>query len=194
MVDSGRSATPATHAYRDLTCTLAGGCVINTTTPCRDRSPRLSGTLSGSTTTSVVNLPHPQNVTSVVSTMAGLRFYLSVADTNKGNLILGSGAPKRAEPTAGVWPPDRGRISYTESACLLAGAWPELFDGWDTEAVSAAGRAIGLTPVQVKRDGRNLWGYEHTNVLNALTQRDPSPDDPAHSDDDGPDNREVADG
>lgn len=81
-----------------------------------------------------------------------------------------------------------------ELAGLLTGAWPELFDGWDTEAVSAAGRAIGLTPVQVKRDGRNLWGYEHTNVLGTLTQSDTNPDLPPRPDDDDPNNREVADG
>ncbi|MEL7157628.1 MAG: hypothetical protein AAFN30_13640, partial [Actinomycetota bacterium] len=180
-----------------------------------------------------------------VSTMAGLRFCLSVADTNEGNLILGGGASKRgyrpdyltlddkgigylagegAEPRlmrsffvdgptaakvaararhlrerahrltghaagetetvaneqgiadrlAEVWPPGRGRSSHAELAGLLAAQWPELFDGWDAEQVSAAGRAIGLNVVQVNRAGQNLRGFAHTDVLRHLTDRDQS--------------------
>lgn len=80
--------------------------------------------------------------------------------------------PGIAYRMAAVWPDGRGRMSYADLAALLAAQWPDLCGGWEAEQVSAAGRAVGLDPVQVKHEGRNLWGFRHADVLAALTDSD----------------------
>ncbi|MCP4963361.1 MAG: hypothetical protein GY925_29350 [Actinomycetia bacterium] len=93
-----------------------------------------------------------------------------------------------ADRMAAVWPDGRGRVSYVELAALLAASWPQLFDGWDGEQVSSAGRAIGLNAVQVKYGGKNLWGFLHHEVLLAATQRElHNPDRPGPDNDNGGD-------
>ncbi|MEM7342488.1 MAG: hypothetical protein AAF467_27870 [Actinomycetota bacterium] len=96
--------------------------------------------------------------------------------------------PGFADRLAAVWPDGRGRMPYADLADRLAAQWPDLYHGWTVEQVSSAGKAIGLEAVQVKHQGRNLWGFRHTDVLAAATQRDqpthPEPPQP-DADDDG---------
>jgi S-DNA-T family DNA segregation ATPase FtsK/SpoIIIE len=70
-----------------------------------------------------------------------------------------------------VWPAEQPAAWCDELAQLLATTWPGRYDGWGGEQVTAAVKAHGLTPRQVKRtnDGRqtNKRGLRRADVERA---------------------------
>ena len=87
-----------------------------------------------------------------VSTMAGLRFCLSVADTNEGNLILGGGASKRGYRPDYLTLDDKG-IGYLAGE----GAEPRLMRSFFVDGPAAA--KVAARARQLREQAGRLTGH-----------------------------------
>jgi S-DNA-T family DNA segregation ATPase FtsK/SpoIIIE len=62
---------------------------------------------------------------------------------------------------------DDDRLWTEELLSRLAEHDPQVYRGWDAEALSAVLRRFGITPTQIWRQGRNRRGYLRADIARA---------------------------